>query len=377
MPKRSPSTAGGVNVRKRGKGSYQVRVRPFPAQTVPTKEAADKLRVDLLLRRSMGDLYEAPAITLAAAIAEHVERKRSVGGRRGKLRPRSIEFLERSLAVWVSHPQLASTKLPRLRRADVEDVITARAAKHPRSAKNELETLKQVLRAARSRGHRVDPLVLEIPAVGHEPRAGRALTIDELYELASWFPEHTKRLVLLAGQVGARQHLWFSLTDAMLDLDHAALKVPRALAKNRRDHRVQLTPVEVTLFREQLLARAGGTRLVFPTVTGKQWTRSGYRMRAWVPAVEAAEKHALEHDGDPDLFKGFTFHLLRHTAGSLMALAGMDPAIAADRLGHTDGGALFLRTYRHLYESERRSQVEKFGRYIERELKRAETSRRG
>ena len=46
-----------------------------------------------------------------------------------------------------------------------------------------------------------------------------------------------------------------------------------------------------------------------------------------------------------------------------MALAGMDPAIAADRLGHTDGGALFLRTYRHLYEHEKRPQVEKFGRY--------------
>jgi hypothetical protein len=32
-----------------------------------------------------------------------------------------------------------------------------------------------------------------------------------------------------------------------------------------------------------------------------------------------------------------------------MALAGFDPAVAAERMGHTDGGAMFLQRYRHLY----------------------------
>lgn len=347
-------------------------MRPFPSRYVPTREAAEKLELDLMLRRSMGDLYEAPAITLGAAIAEHLEKRKAVGGRRGKLRARSVEYLERSAKLWTSNEQLAATKLPALRRREVEDVIVARAKAHPRSAKNELELLKAVLRDARARGHRLDPLLLEIPAIGHESRAGRALTVDELYELASWFPEHVKRLVLLAGQVGARQHFWFNLTTDLLDLDHRAIRVPRALAKNRREHRIQLTPVEVKLFREQLLVRKGGTRLVFPTVTGKQWTRSGFRGRAWVPALEAAERDALEHDRDPTTFQGFTFHLLRHTAGSLMALAGMEPPVAAERLSHTDGGALYLRTYRHLYEQERKREVAKLGRLVERELKRAE-----
>jgi hypothetical protein len=40
-----------------------------------------------------------------------------------------------------------------------------------------------------------------------------------------------------------------------------------------------------------------------------------------------------------------------------MALAGIDPAVAAERAGHTDGGALFLRKYRHLYEAEKRTQA--------------------
>ena len=51
-------------MRRKGKHTYEVRVRPFPSRCVPTKEAADKLELDLKLRRSMGDLYEAPALTL-------------------------------------------------------------------------------------------------------------------------------------------------------------------------------------------------------------------------------------------------------------------------------------------------------------------------
>lgn len=363
-----------MSVRRKGKHTYEVRVRPFPSRCVPTKEAADKLELDMKLRRSMGDLYEAPALTLERAIDEHIERKTAIGGRKGKLRPRSIEFIERSLHIWKADARLAATKLPVLRRADVEDVTARRAAAHPRSAKNELEALKAVLRDARARGHRIDPLLLEIPTVGHEAREGRALTVDELYDLASWFSEHVKRLVLLAGQVGARQHYWFGMTDRMLDLDNAAINIGRDLAKNRKPHRIQLTPIEVKLFREQLVARAGGTDLVFPTVTGRPWTRSGFRERAWNPAIEGALKDAAEHERPAPAFEGLTFHLLRHTAGSLAALAGMEPAVAAERLSHTDGGALFLKTYRHLYEGERKRQVAKLGRLVERELKKAEAS---
>ena len=195
---------------------------------------------------------------------------------------------------------------------------------------------------------------MSIPPIRHRPREGRALSVEQLYELASWFPEHSKRLVLLAGMVGARQRVWFELTDDLLDLDTAALEIPPALAKNRRAHRIYLTDLEAGLFREQLLARAPGSRLVFPTPTGRSWTRSGFRERVWLKATAAAAAHNPAEDS---VFEDFDFHWLRHTAGSLMALAGMDPAVAAERMGHSDGGALFLRTYRHLYESEKRSQA--------------------
>ena len=83
-----------------------------------------------------------------------------------------------------------------LRRATVEDMVQARAAEHPQSATG--------------RGQRVDGAIFEIPPVRHRPRRGRGLTMSELYELASWFPEHVSRLVVIAGLVGARQKVWFN-----------------------------------------------------------------------------------------------------------------------------------------------------------------------
>lgn len=84
---------------------------------------------------------------------------------------------------------------------------------------------------AKGRGQRVDEAIFEIPPVRHRPRRGRGLTVTELEELASWFPEHSKRLVLVAGQVGARQNVWFNLTDDMLDLDAGTMSIPAWLAK--------------------------------------------------------------------------------------------------------------------------------------------------
>ena len=48
-----------------------------------------------------------------------------------------------------------------------------------------------------------------------------------------------------------------------------------------------------------------------------------------------------------------------------MASLGMDPPAAAERLGHTDGGALFLRLYRHLCEGERRRQAAELGARVQ------------
>ncbi len=338
-----------MSVRRRGSRAYQVRVAPFPAKTLPTRAAAEKYELQLLLRRSEGDRYVEKATTLGEEIEGWLSRRRARKGRGPTLR-----YYERCAVIWV---EFADVPVAALRRAPVEDFIVKRAAECERSAKNELEFLKRLLRDARGRGQRVDEGVLAIEPIAHVAREGKALTVVELYELASWAPEHSKRLILLAGMVGQRQRVWFEMTDDMLDLKAGTLAIPAWLSKNGKPHQVYLTPTEVGLFREQLMARATGTALVFPTPTGKQWTESAFRQRVLSKALVAALKHDVPANGRPSVFGGFTFHMLRHTAGSLMARAGMDPAVASERLGHTDGGALFLKTYRHLYEAEKRVQA--------------------
>lgn len=288
--------------------------------------------------------------TLGQELDAWLARRCALGG----IRARTQEFYERSAKVWAP---FRAVQVSALRRAPIEDFIVARALEHPRSARNELELLKRVLRDALGRGQQVDEAILNIPSIRHAAKEGRALTVRQLYELASWFPEHSKRLVLLAGMIGARQRVWFALTDDLLDVHAGTMAIPSELAKNRRAHRVYLTELEATLFREQLSVRAAGTPLVFPTPTGRQWTRSGFRERVWSKAVSTAVANDRGAAGRPSVFEAFVFHWLRHTAASLMALAEIDPAVAAERIGHSDGGALFLRKYRHLYESEKRSQA--------------------
>jgi integrase len=351
-----------MSIRKRSPRSYQVRVSGFPAQTAPTREAAEKIELDLRRRRALGHLYEAPPVTVGEAIDGLLARLEATRN----LSDKSRAYNKQSAKFW---EPLRATTLPALRRARVEDVVAERALAHPRSAKNELEFLKRVLHDAKGRGQRVDDAIFEIRPIKHRPRKGRALTVAQLQELASWCPENVSRLILLAGQVGCRQNVWFNLTRDLVDLASGTLTIPAQLAKSRREHRIYLTDLELDLLREQIATLPAGTELVFTTPEGKQWTANRFRDRVWLKAVKAATENDPEKRADgKSAFDGFTFHMLRHTAASLMALAGMDPAVAAERLEHNDGGALFHKTYRHLYEGEKRTQARRLEALVRAEM---------
>jgi integrase len=60
-------------------------------------------------------------------------------------------------------------------------------------------------------------------------------------------------------------------------------------------------------------------------------------------------------------FTGLTCHGLRRTAANLMREAGMPVELVAERLGHGDGGALLLRTYRHVHAGETRAALDAIG----------------
>jgi hypothetical protein len=98
-----------MSIRKRGKRSYQVRVTPFAAKTLPTREAAERYELELLLRRSQGDRYVEKSRTLGQELDAWIARRRAAGGNRD----RTLEFYERSARVW---GPFRATKLAELRR---------------------------------------------------------------------------------------------------------------------------------------------------------------------------------------------------------------------------------------------------------------------
>src|SRR5215212_1450048 len=174
---------------RRWKGGWQVRVRPFPEFTVPTKAAAERIELDLKLRKKLGHLYIEKPRTFGDELDALLERKKAMGGRRGELRPATLAFYEQSLGPW---EPLRDVALPSLRRATVEDHVAKRAKYAPVAARNELQFAKAALRAAESRGQQVDAGIYAIEPIHHEAVEGQVLELDQLDAIASWMQERIK-----------------------------------------------------------------------------------------------------------------------------------------------------------------------------------------
>jgi integrase len=308
------------------------------------------IELDLRLRKKLGRLYLEKPRTFGEELDARLERKRSMGGRGGKLRQSTVSFYEQCVRPWEPRWDVL---IPNLRRSFVEDHIARRAEVAPVAARNELQFAKAALRDAESRGQQVDVGIFAIASIHHEPAEGRALEFDQLDAIAAWMPDRIERIVFLCGLVGLRWREAVFLDDSMLDLEGGQIVIPRDLNKSRREKPVPLAGVELRLLREQRMARPAGTRILFPSLKGGVYTKSGFRS-VWLPALLGA---GLAHEdvdpkGKPKIVAEFKFHWLRHTAISLMARAGMAPELIAQRVGHTDGGALIYRRYRHLYSSE-------------------------
>jgi integrase len=229
------------------------------------------------------------------------------------------------------------------------------------SARNELQALKAVLRYAQARGHAIDSSLLGIESVATPKHEGCALSADELEFMAAYAPSYAFRLVLLAGTTGNRIAELFTLADDRVDLANRSLTIPADLCKERRTKVIPLTDEETSLLREQLLARAAGTSLVFPKRHGTKWRYSAFQRLVWRPMFRDAAKAWTRERATPEPFAGLTCHDLRHTATNLMREAGMPVELAAERLGHNDGGALLLRTYRHVRARETRTALDAIG----------------
>jgi integrase len=220
-----------------------------------------------------------------------------------------------------------------------------------------------MLRLARKNGARFDERLLEIePVVIPKSTRGHALSEDELEFLAACAPEVGARALLLMGTTGFR--LNELLQAKREDFDREARTLHIAKPKEGRPKTIPLMDDEVKLLAAQLLEFPSPSRLIFTRPGGTPWA-GHFWSDVLVPARERAardwrEENELDADA-PTPFDRIDNHRLRHTAITLMLRAGLKVELVAQRVGHNDGGALILRTYRHVRRDELRLALDDLG----------------
>lgn len=163
----------------------------------------------------------------------------------------------------------------------------------------------------------------------------RYLTDDESTRLVNTCPPDFRALVVAALLTGARYGEITALKVNDFDPDSGTLLI--ALSKSGRARHVVLTDEAQDFFRRETAGKAGAD-LIFTRKSGKAWMPSdqGPRMR------RASEVASIE--------PAVTFHILRHSHASRLAMHGAPMGVIAHQLGHADT-RMTERHYAHLAPS--------------------------
>jgi integrase len=204
----------------------------------------------------------------------------------------------------------------------------------PKLVKRRLEIWTPQI-VARIRGGLPEPLRAFVDA-----GCGLGLRQAELFGLALEEIDWLRRVVHVRWQVklvGGRQCYAAPKSKAERTLPLAA-QTSEALAA----HLAAFPAAEVTLPWHEPGTRRHGkphTAALLFTPDGEALNRNAFNQHVWHPAREAA-------DLPDDRVHGC--HMMRHVYASTLVARGIDPRTVAEYLGHSDGGALVLRTYSHL-----------------------------
>ena len=163
----------------------------------------------------------------------------------------------------------------------------------------------------------------------------RYLTDDEARRLATACPPDLQALVTAALLTGARYGELASLRSG--DFDEANGTIHIAQSKGGEARHITLTDEGREFFRRAATGRAAGA-LLLPRADGRRWNKSE-QFRPMREACAAAR-----------IVPAPSFHVLRHTYASRLAMRGVPMAVIAAQLGHADL-RITMRHYAHLAPS--------------------------
>jgi integrase len=216
-------------------------------------------------------------------------------------------------------------------------------------ARHAVSALAAVLRDGYARGL-LDELPPRVILPPPPPPRSRVLTPAAANRLVGCAFDDDRRnarsllgpLVALLASTGCRisEALGLVWGEEGLDLDAKppVARIARATTKTAAGARlIPLDSETAALLRRHRLAcgQAGDGAPVFADRKGRPLSRWGSVYDGFKRVALAAKLDAVSP------------HVLRHSHASWLAGAGVSPPVAAARLGHADGGALFMRVYAH------------------------------
>ena len=237
-----------------------------------------------------------------------------------KLTAKKIEDWHHGLA---EKPALARTKPGSQQNHRKADKTTDGVRKRRSTANRILTVLKAALNHAWKVGHTAsdDAWRRVKPFRAVETARVRYFSVDECVRLVNSCEASFRNLVRGALLTGCR---YSELTAMqMADFNSGAATVTVRVSKAGRPRHVVLTDEGQRLF-VTLTAGKIGTDPIFPRLDGGAWGKS-HQLR---PILEACKRAKIK--------PAVSFHVLRHTYGSALAMRGVPMGVIAEQLGHAD-----------------------------------------
>ena len=307
-----------------------------------SKKEADARLTELLSKRDQGIDVEPNKLTLATFLTQWLQNH--------QVEPQSRARYEQLIRLHVL-PSLGATRITALKPLHIQNLLTSAEQSVSPSTAHDVFTVLNMALAQAVRWQllvRNPALSVERPKV--EPtEAMRVLTPEEIGRLIESCEHHPLGpLVSFSLATGVRRGEALALSWSNVDLVRGAAEIvesaryqpgvgivygPTKTKKSRRTVALSNETVEtLTAYRSKQNALAlkwgpawgNSRRLVFTHANGEPFSLGSFN-RDFAKLVATARIEGR-----------LRFHDLRHTHGTLLAAAGVNPKVVSDRLGHSD-----------------------------------------
>lgn len=193
---------------------------------------------------------------------------------------------------------------------------------------------------------RRNPCTIKGASVVHTPERPTA-TVQEVYDLADAIQPRYRALVLMAGFLGLRWGELIGLHRRDVDLDHAAVRVRRAVAELNNGQREIKAPKSAAGKRTVSIPaailpeiREHLNNYAEPGADGRVFVGGKGRLRDGTTSTACGVRRAPTSESRP-----LHFHDLRHTGNTLAASTGASTRELMARMGHSTARAALI--YQH------------------------------